>query len=246
MEFRIIGPGRAGSSMRRALEQQGWRCLGSLGRRDDPADAADGVDLVILAVPDDAIAEVARSVRPGDAILIHLSGAATLDQLEPHERRASVHPLVSMPDPDTGAERLLAGAAFAVAGDPVAGDIVAILGGTAIEVAEQHRVIYHAAAAIASNHLVALCAQVERLAAAADVPASIYWELMARSLENVASVGAAAALTGPAARGDQATLAAHQVAIGPDETPLYLALADAAAALAGQPRPSASWPTTPS
>lgn len=246
MEIRIIGPGRAGSSLRRALERQGWRCLGSLGRGDDPTDAAAGVDLVILAVPDDAIASVARSVRPGRAVLIHLSGAATLDRLEPHARRGSVHPLVSMPDPDTGADRLLAGATFAVAGDPVAAEIVTALDGTAIEVAERHRAIYHAAAAVASNHLVALCAQVERLAAAADVPVSIYWELMARSLDNVASVGATDALTGPAARGDHATLAAHLAAIEPAESPLYLALADAAATLAGQPPPSASGPTTPS
>lgn len=246
MEFRIIGPGRAGASLRQALERRGWHCAGSFGRTDDPADAADGTDLVIVAVPDDAIAEVARSVRPGAAALIHLSGAATLDRLEPHQRRGSVHPLVAMPDPDTGAERLLAGATFAVAGDPVAAEIVAVLGGTAIEVAEHHRAIYHAAAAIASNHLVALCAQVERLAATADVPVSVYWELMARSLDNVASVGAADALTGPAARGDQATIDAHLAAIGADEQPLYLALADAAADLAGQPRPSAFGPSTSS
>ncbi len=246
MEFRIIGPGRAGSSLRRALEHQGWRCVGTLGRGDDLTGAADGADLVVLAVPDDAIAAVARSIRPGAAVLIHLSGAATLDRLEPHHHRGSVHPLVSMPDPDTGTERLLAGATFAVAGDPLAADVVAALGGTAIEVAEQHRAIYHAAAAVASNHLVALCAQVERLAAAADVPVSIYWELMARSLDNVTSVGATDALTGPAARGDHATVAAHLAAIGPDESALYLALADAAAAMAGQPQPSASGPTTPS
>lgn len=240
MDFRIIGPGRAGSSLRIALERRGWHCAGSLGRHDDPAEAAQGVDVVVLAVPDDAIAAVARSIRPGPAALVHLSGAAALERLEPHDRRGSVHPLVSMPDPETGAQRLLAGATFAVAGDPVAAQIVAVLGGVAIEVAELDRAVYHAAAAVASNHLVALCAQVERLAAAAHVPAPVYWELMARSLDNVRSVGSAAALTGPAARGDHATVAAHVAAIGPDEAPLYLALADAAAALAGRPAPSSS------
>ncbi len=116
--------------------------------------------------------------------------------------------------------------------------MVEALGGRAIEVAEHHRARYHAAAAVAANHLVALCGQVERLAAGADVPVSAYWELMADTLDNVRSRGAAASLTGPAARGDRATLVAHLEAIGADEGPLYLALADAAAAMADRPRPS--------
>ncbi|MEL6981202.1 MAG: DUF2520 domain-containing protein [Actinomycetota bacterium] len=150
----------------------------------------------------------------------------------------SVHPLISLTDPETGAERLTAGATFAVAGHPVAAELVAALGGRAIEVAEDRRAVYHAAAAVASNHLVALCAQVERLADAASVPVDVYWELLARSFDNVTTVGAEAALTGPAARGDHATIAAHLGAIGPTETELYLAMADAAAELAGQPAPS--------
>ena len=103
---------------------------------------------------------------------------------------------------------------------------------------EDGRAVYHAAAVVASNHLVALCAQVERLAAAVDVPPSVYWELLARSFDNVRAVGATTALTGPAARGDHATLAAHVEAMDEAEVPLYLALADAAAALAGRPPPS--------
>ncbi len=224
--------------MRLALERAGWSCIGTLGSGDDPAQAAADGDLVILAVPDDVITTVARSVHPGPAVLVHLSGAATLDRLDPHPRRGSVHPLVSLPDPETGAERLAAGATFAVAGDPMATRIVEALGGTAIEVPDEHRARYHAAAAIGANHLVALCAQVERVAAAAGVPASAYWELMARTIDNVRTTGAAAALTGPAARGDHATLAAHLDAIDPAEHDLYLALADAAATLAGRPPPS--------
>ncbi len=241
MRFRVIGPGRAGASMADALSQRGWSDLGRLGRGDDPGDAGVGVEVVIVAVPDDAIAAVAATVEPGSACLVHLSGAATLDRLAPHARRASVHPLVSLPDPTTGARRLQAGATFAVAGDPVADRIVDALGGTAIEVPDDRRAIYHAAAAVAANHLVALCAQVERLAGAAGLPPAAYWELMARTLDNVATDGPAAALTGPAARGDLATLTAHLDAIdtvGPGERPLYLALADAAAALAGRAAPS--------
>ncbi|MEM9562232.1 MAG: DUF2520 domain-containing protein [Actinomycetota bacterium] len=235
MRFRVIGPGRAGSSMADALVQRGWSDLGRLGRVDDHAGAGLDVDVVIVAVPDDAIAAVAAAVTPGSACLVHLSGAATLDRLAPHRRRASVHPLVSLPDPVVGARRLKAGATFAVAGDVAATDIVDALGGTAIEVPDERRAVYHAAAAVAANHLVALCAQVERLADAAGVPTSAYRELMARTLDNVAAGGAAAALTGPAARGDLTTVAAHLDAIDRAEHDLYLALADAAAALAGRP-----------
>jgi predicted short-subunit dehydrogenase-like oxidoreductase (DUF2520 family) len=238
MEFRVIGPGRAGSSFRLALEARGWTCVGSLGRDDDPGEAASGVDVVLLAVPDDAIADVASRVEPGRAAVLHLSGASTLAGLAPHDRRGSVHPLVSLPDPRTGAERLLAGATFAVAGDPVTRRVVATLGGVAIDVPDERRAAYHAAASVGANHLVALCAQVERLAGAAGVPIDAYWELMARTLDNVRAVGAAGALTGPAARGDLATLALHLDAIDPAEHGLYLALADAAAALADRPLPS--------
>lgn len=226
--------------MRLALESRGWECLGILGRDHDPTDAGRQVDLVVVAVPDGAIAGVARSVTPRSAVLVHLSGATTLAHLAPHARRASVHPLVSLPDAETGAERLLAGATFAVAGDPMANRVVTALGGTAIEVPDERRAVYHAAASVGANHLVALCAQVERLAAAAQVPVGAYWELMARTLDNVRAVGAAMALTGPAARGDTATLAAHLAAIDPGEHRLYLALADAAATLAGRPPPSRS------
>jgi predicted short-subunit dehydrogenase-like oxidoreductase (DUF2520 family) len=195
---------------------------------------------VILAVPDDAIGPVARAVEPGPAVMVHLSGAATLEVLAPHERRASVHPLVSLPDAEVGTRRLLGGAAFAVAGDESARAIVAALNGTAFEVPDDRRAVYHAAAAVAANHLVALCGQVERLAAAAGVPAAAYWELMALALDDVRAAGAAAALTGPAARGDLATLAAHLAALEGAEHPLYLALTDAAARLAGRPPPSST------
>jgi len=102
MDFRVIGPGRAGSSLREALVERGWTCLGVLGRDDDPAPTARGVDLVILAVPDDAIGAVARAIEPGPAVIVHLSGAETLEVLAPHERRASVHPWSRCPTPTSG------------------------------------------------------------------------------------------------------------------------------------------------
>lgn len=233
--FRVVGLGRAGRSLVEALADTAWEYAGGYGRRDDPTNAAVGVDAVFVTVPDDAIAEVARSIRPTSAVLIHLSGSKTLEVLEPHEHRASVHPLVSLPDLETGASRLRGGSAFAVAGHPLAADLVAALNGRAIVVDERHRSLYHAGAAIAANHLCVLCAQVERIADRINVPVELYWELMASTLANVARVGALKALTGPAARGDIETVEAHVRALtelGPGEVDLYRAMADNAAGLA--------------
>lgn len=230
---RVVGPGRAGRSLAGALVARGW-AVELVGRGGSLAGVAAGVDVVFLAVPDDAIAEVAGAIEPvaGTAVL-HLSGSRGLDVLAPHARAGSVHPLASLPDPVTGARRLLDRCTFAVAGDPAAAEVVAALGGRAIAVADAERARYHAAAAVASNHLVALTAQVERLASLAGVPADTYWPLMRDTLDNVARVGSGRALTGPAARGDVGTIERHLEALPPDEHDLYLLLAGEAARLGG-------------
>lgn len=241
LSVRIVGPGRAGSSLARALGERGWDVAPLLGRGDDLADAADGVDLLVLATPDDAIATVAQKVKPvPGTVVAHLAGSLGLDVLEPHPRRAGLHPLVSLPNPELGAERL-AGAWFGIAGDPLVDDVVASLDGRSFTVDDAVRPTYHAAACIAANHLVALMGQVERLAADVDVPFEVYVELAARAFDNVAALGPAAALTGPAARGDDATIRRHLDALPPDERAAYEALADRARALAlagrKEPRP---------
>lgn len=232
--LRLIGPGRAGLSVLGALEQRGWTCLGTLGRGDDISGAARGVDLVVVATPDDAIAATASAIEPVDTtIVIHLSGSCTLEVLQPHPRRGSVHPLASLPDPRVGVRRLLEGCPLAVAGDRAVVALAESIGGPVFEVPDAVRSLYHATACVAANHLVALSAQVERLADLCAVPAAMFWELMAGALDNVRDVGAAAALTGPAARGDIATIDAHLDAMPEPEHQLYLTLAQAAAALAG-------------
>ncbi len=233
LRFRVIGPGRAGRSLALALETVGWTLDRLIGRADDPTSAATGTDLLVLAVPDRSIAEVAASVAPGDAVVVHLAGSRPLTDLRPHVRVGSLHPLVSLPDPDIGAARLLDRCDFAIDGDPIVERIVAALGGVGFVVGDDRRARYHATAAIASNHLVALAAQVERLAESVGVPAAAYWRLMDTTLDNVGERGARAALTGPAARGDWATIQAHLRALPPDERALYGALSRAAATLAG-------------
>ena len=226
--LRVVGPGRAGGSLERALRAAGWDAESPLGRGDDLSGAGHGVDLLVLATPDAAVAEVAAAIEPvATTVVAHMAGSLALDVLAGHDRRAALHPLRSIPTPDTD----LHGAWFAVAGDPLADQVVAALGGHRVEVGDADRVTYHAAACIASNHLVALLGQVERVAAAAGVPLAAYLDLVRGTVDNVASLGPAAALTGPVARGDEATVARHVAALDPAERPAYEAMADAARTL---------------
>ncbi len=234
---RIVGAGRAGRSLAIALERAGWRIAEMLDLGDDVSGAACDVDVVVMSVPDGVVAEVAAAIEPVAATLvIHLAGSLTLDVLAPHVRRASLHPLVPLPDPDTGADRLR-GAWMALAGDPAVEELATALGGRPIRVADEHRAAYHAAAAIASNHLVALLGQVERVGAVAGVPLAAYLDLAAAALGDVTRVGPAAALTGPVSRGDWSTVRRHLTALPAEERAAYLALAAAAPRLAGTPLP---------
>lgn len=236
---RVIGPGRAGSSFASALAAVGWDVVPVVGRGEPVESAAAGVDLVLIATPDAAVAEVAAAVEPGPAVVAHVAGSLGLDVLGAPGRRAAVHPLMSLPDGEIGAARLLAGGWFAVAGDEpdgaaIAREVVATLGGRSFVVADADRSRYHSAACVASNHVVALLGQVERLAADIGVPAEAYLDLTAASVDNVARLGAAAALTGPAARGDVDTITRHLAAMPESERELYGVLVEAARRLAGR------------
>ena len=232
LAVRVVGPGRAGSSLLRALVSVGWRDGGLVGRDDPLADAASDVDLVVVATPDAMIAEVASGITPVDTTVVaHMAGSLGLDVLAPHARRAAFHPLVAMPNAAVGAARLTSGAWFAVAGDGMAARVVADLSGRTIAVADEDRAVYHAAAVIASNHLVCLLGQVERVAAMAGVPLEAYLDLVRATVDNVAELGPAAALTGPAARGDWQTIERHRAALPGNELALYDALVAACATL---------------
>jgi predicted short-subunit dehydrogenase-like oxidoreductase (DUF2520 family) len=113
-------------------------------------------------------------------------------------------------------------------------NVVESLRGRWAEVSDDHRAIYHATACIASNHLVALMGQVERLAQMSGVPAEAFFDLARGSLDNASTFGAATALTGPAARGDQVTIERHLRALPLDERGTYLALVAEAERLAGK------------
>ena len=194
---------------------------------DDLSTAAADTDLLLIATPDQAISEVAHAVEPVErTVVAHVSGSAGLHPLASHRRRAVLHPLVALPDAERGAERLV-GAWFGLAedGDPLVAEVVASLRGRVVHVAETGWARYHAAAVIASNHLVALLGQAERVAASVGAPVEAFLDLARGSLADVAALGPRDALTGPVRRGDTATVERHLDALPPEERPAYEAMA---------------------
>ena len=231
-KVRIIGGGRAGRSLGNALASAGWGVLGYLGRDNDLSTASVDTDVLVIATPDDRIASVSELVGPTPTTLVlHLSGALGLEVLKSHSRCAAMHPLVSLPSADLGAERLR-GAWFAVTGDAEVDSLVTALGGRSFAVKDSVRPLYHAAAVISSNHLVALLGQAERVADLAGVPLEVMLDLARDTVDNVRRLGPAAALTGPAARGDEATIKRHLQALPPGERAVYETLVNEAKRLA--------------
>lgn len=234
----VVGRGRAGGAFHRALRGAGWEV--DLLPHDRAGDLRPGSGgLVLLCVPDSAVGAVSGEIAPSEGhVVAHCSGALGLDVLAGHPRRASLHPLVALPDPERGAGSLR-GAWFATAGDPLVEEVVDALDGRRVEVTDAGRVRYHAAAVVASNHLVALFGQVQRVAESVGVPLEAFLDLARGSLDDVSALGPARALTGPVARGDWATVASHLEALPEAERPAYLAMAQAAARLVGGTLPEA-------
>jgi predicted short-subunit dehydrogenase-like oxidoreductase (DUF2520 family) len=224
MNISIVGAGRAGSSFATALTRVGH--VVDVTHHDGVASITDA-ELILLCVPDDAIADVAATLPPrSDRVIAHVAGSRTLDILAPHPRVASLHPLMALPS-GSDADRLL-GATYCVAGDDLVRDVALSLGGRVITLRDDQRTIYHAAAVVASNHLVALMGQVRTLAESIGLSLEDFMPLAERTLVDVARYGPDDALTGPASRGDMATIDAHLAAIPESERSTYVALANAA------------------
>jgi predicted short-subunit dehydrogenase-like oxidoreductase (DUF2520 family) len=242
-----------------ALTARGWTPVAVAGRAPDAsstvavadrlharptavADAGQEADLVLVATPDAAIADtglaLADGLRPG-ALVLHLSGACPLEELgklqteRPDITTGALHPLQSLPSVELGLARL-PGAWCAIEGPPAVERLALSLGMRPFRVAAGERARYHAAATIASNHLVALLGQAVRVAEAAGVPAEALLPLVRTSVENVDALGAPDALTGPVARGDADTVARHLDALPADERDAYRALAREALRLSGR------------
>jgi predicted short-subunit dehydrogenase-like oxidoreductase (DUF2520 family) len=209
----VIGRGRVGSAVAARLEERGVEL------RED-------AELVLLCVPDRAIAEVARGIEPGPWVA-HVSGATPLAALDPHERRFSVHPLQTF-TLDRGPEQLDgAWAAVTAEGGEArrrGRELAETLGLQPFDLDDSARTLYHAGAAIASNYLVTLYRAASRLFEDAGAPPEALVPLMTRTIENGFQ------LTGPIARGDWAVVDAHLGALHeahPELEPMYRVLAEA-------------------
>jgi len=209
----VIGRGRAGRAIAGRLAERGLL-------------ADDNPDLVLLCVPDSAIAEVARTIAVGPW-MAHVSGATPLAALDPHHRRFSVHPLQTLVR-SRGPEQLDgAWAAVTAESDDARANghwLADQLGLKAFDLPDDQRALYHCGAAIASGFLVTLHYAATQALSAAGAPPEALVPLMRRTIENNFE------LTGPVARGDWSTVEAHLNALRlrlPDLEPLYRALLEA-------------------
>src|SRR5215208_2620846 len=223
----IVGAGRIGSALTAALRDAGVAVEGPHGRGGRPA----GCDAILLCVPDAEIAAAAEVVTAAAPLVGHTSGATPLSALAHAGVPAfGLHPLQSFAHPGVGFE----GAGAAVAGSTpealaFATRLAERLGMTPFEIYDERRAAYHAAASVASNFLVTLEAAAEAIAAGAGLgredARELLMPLVRQTVENVAELGPEAALTGPIARGDEATVAAQRSAVE-EAAPQLLGLFD--------------------
>ena len=226
----VVGRGRLGTALAQAMAGAGLRVLGPMGPRADAT-----ADVVLLCVPDTAIPEAARAIKPGP-LVGHCSVATTLAPLAPHEA-FSMHPLLTIA---AGAPVSFAGAGCAVAGSTKRALDASIalaerLRMRPFTIEDADRDVYHAAASMASNYLVTLEGAAERLGATAGVERELFVPLVRAAVENWARLGAQRALTGPIARGDVATAKRQHDAVAsraPELLRLWDALAEATRELA--------------
>jgi predicted short-subunit dehydrogenase-like oxidoreductase (DUF2520 family) len=245
MNVALIGTGRLGCSLARALPSglfkiaalhdrdasAARRCRVPGPRRVVPAaaEAAALGDLILICVPDGAVAAVAAELaeaplRWKKKIVLHTSGALSSRALAPLKRAGaavgSIHPAQSFAGPDTPPSRFR-GVSFAVEGDPkatAAGKRLArSVGGRPFVVRPADKALYHAACSLASNMLVPLfdsaCALLEKTGLRPREAARVLLPLVEGTVENLKELDRAGALTGPLARGDEETVRLHLVAL---------------------------------
>ncbi len=254
----VVGAGPVGTALGIALSRAGWpvHAVASRdpGRRErfraridgvrafaEPQALLDEVELIIVAVPDDAIAPLAAGLRlySGQA-MVHTSGALDADVLAPAmaagTQVGAFHPLVAFADIDR-AVAAIHGATIAIEGDDqlatLLADMAETMGARPVRLAPGSKAAYHAAAVLAAGGFVALLDAIVELGRVAGLDEAgalaIYGPLIEGTLDNARELGVRAALTGPIARGDRGTLDAHLAALrahAPDVLALYRAVAD--------------------
>lgn len=259
----IIGCGRLGGALGLALQRRGYTIAAASSASaggtqraarlldckvtNDPAEAAKSAEIVLVAVPDDAIVEVASvlsAVTSPSMIVVHTSGATSVEALasvaSTGARTASMHPLQSIADPRRGAEALK-GAAVAVTSAPDDRSELYKLayawGGRPFPLPDESKTLYHAAAVMASNYVAASIAAALAVLEATGLEntRALLGPLVRTSASNAV---ATRAVTGPAVRGDAGTVRAHLEALrdvdtDPDVIEAYRVLAVLAARIGG-------------
>jgi predicted short-subunit dehydrogenase-like oxidoreductase (DUF2520 family) len=265
----IIGAGKVGRVLGRLFAQSGALAVQDVlvrsgsngghqfigaGRAVDDVSAMRAADVWMLAVTDDQIApacaQLAAQLAPG-AIVFHCSGARSSADLraaaDAGALAASVHPIRSFADPDTVASAFagtfcgIEGASGAL---PLLQGAFEAIGARVVPIDAAAKTVYHAASVFASNYLVTVMDAALRAYHAAGISEDVARQLAAplatETLENVLRMGPAAALTGPIARGDMATVARQQAALDAwdgQTGSLYRALAEATVTLASSRKP---------
>jgi predicted short-subunit dehydrogenase-like oxidoreductase (DUF2520 family) len=238
----VIGPGRVGIALARALARAGHEITAASAvseaskqrahdnfpraRLTEPAQVLAEADLVLLTVPDDVLPGLVKGLAATEApyagrLVAHASGAYGVRVLDPATRAGALplalHPVMTFTGRDDDVDRIK-GVCFGVtAPDPLraaAEALVIEMGGEPVFIAEENRALYHAALAFAANHLVTLVAEAASLLgrAGADNPERMLGPLLGAALDNALRFGDAG-LTGPVARGDSSTVASHLAAI---------------------------------
>lgn len=254
----VVGAGAVGTALGVALHRAGWpvRAIASRdrARRERFTSLVDGsrgfaeatalmdeVELIVVAVPDDAVAAIAASVRmySGQA-MVHTSGALDAAVLAPAmaagTQVGSFHPLVSFADTER-AVAALRGATVAIEGDDQLAALLArmadAIGAVPVRLAAGSKSAYHAAAVLAAGGIIALLDAIAELGRVAGLDEkgslAIYGPLIEQTLGNARALGIRAALTGPITRGDRGTLDAHLRTLrahAPDVVDLYVAAAE--------------------
>lgn len=237
----IIGTGAVGSALALILKSKGYELTGVCSKNgnssaqlalitgakncQDPAEVLEKAEVVFLATPDRAIAEVAgvlseSSLVRKSQIFFHLSGALPASVLSPLKKFgaliASMHPLQSFAEAERAISQLK-GVFYGVQGDSeavgVAFEIIEDLNGNPYLIKNEDKALYHLAACTASNYMVSLihCAVglFEKLGMDSDQALRALFPLVKGTLNNIESLGPVRALTGPVARGDTQTLDHH-------------------------------------